>query len=474
MRFSLSSRLVGYLLAGQLLVYVVVWIVNIPLALTGLRVDLDMKIDDLAENRARAQVSESLRLDPNSVPYILPSPALTEHMRTNPSLKFAVFDLAQTSAFAGSSKDLVAWLNLMGGIKAFSMNFTMDGAKDPGLRGTLTKEDTSVGRVIIVTYGYQFHFSDLYYFFHDNARDNLIYFLPVFGAAALIAFAAARQGLEPLLRAADSASRIDMNSMHQRIPLADIPTETLPLVEAVNSALERLDAGAARQRRFTANAAHELRTPVAILRARIDGLTGIPSQTELQRDVRRIQTIVDQLLMTTRLGEHSAPLDIAVDVGAMSRALVADYAPLVIANNREIEFICPSSPLLVGGDHRVLECIVANLIDNALRAEPQGGVVLVRVKPGVIIEVVDHGAGVPEEFREMIFEPFWRSGDTAQGTGLGLAIVKELTTALHGAISVENTPGGGATFRLTLPPYSRNFEASQALPARANQAGSDA
>lgn len=97
---------------------------------------------------------------------------------------------------------------------------------------------------------------------------------------------------------------------------------------------------------------------------------------------------------------------------------------------------------------------------------------LVRVQPSVTIDVVDHGAGVPEEFHEMIFEPFWRNGENAPGTGLGLAIVKELTTALDGAIIVEDTPGGGATFRLSLPPYSRDFEAPQALSAL--QASSDA
>jgi signal transduction histidine kinase len=451
--FSLTSRLVGYLLVGQILVYVIVWIVNIPLTLTGVRADLDMKLDDLGENRIRSQVAESLRRDSQGAPFIQPTRSLILHMQQNPALQFAVFDLALNSAFKGSSPDLVARLNSMGGVKAFAMNFTLDDTGDDTLRGSLVKEDTSVGRVLIVTYGYKFSIDDLLYFFRDNARDNLIYFLPVFAAAALITAAAAQRGLEPLLRAADFAAKINMNSIDQRIPKENIPTEALPLVQAVNEALERLDAGAARQRRFAANAAHELRTPVAILRARIDAL---PEATpELKYDVRRIQTVVDQLLIAARLGELGAPPDVASDVVGIVRALVADYAPLVIANHKEIEFNGPPGPLLVRGDSRSIECAIANLIDNAIRAEPSGGAVLVRVEPGCVIEVVDHGSGVPAELREMIFEPFWRGAESSPGTGLGLAIVRETMTALGGSVAIGDTPGGGATFKISLPPYSR-------------------
>ena len=161
--FSLSSRLVGYLLVGRLIVYIIIWIMNIPLSLTGVRVDLDMILNDLAENGARAQVSASLRPGADGAPYIEPTEALRERAAHNPHLKYAVFDLAQTMAFRGSSPELVALLGRMGEIKTSSMNFTLDGTTDADLRGALTKEDSSVGRVIIITYGYQFHWGDLIY-----------------------------------------------------------------------------------------------------------------------------------------------------------------------------------------------------------------------------------------------------------------------------------------------------------------------
>ena len=111
--FSLSTRLVGYLLAGQLSVYIIIWILNIPLSLTGIRADLDMIRNDLAENKVRAQVSASLRRGADGIPYIEPTEALSERAAHNPHLKYAVFDLAQTMALQGSSPELVALLGRM-------------------------------------------------------------------------------------------------------------------------------------------------------------------------------------------------------------------------------------------------------------------------------------------------------------------------------------------------------------------------
>ena len=96
--------------------------------------------------------------------------------------------------------------------------------------------------------------------------------------------------------------------------------------------------------------------------------------------------------------------------------------------------------------------VVANLIGNALKAEPVGGTVLVRLRPEGEVEVIDHGEGVAPCHRETIFEPFWRKSEATPGSGLGLAIAKELISKLHGRICVEETPGGGATFKLRFQP----------------------
>jgi len=106
---------------------------------------------------------------------------------------------------------------------------------------------------------------------------------------------------------------------------------------------------------------------------------------------------------------------------------------------------------------------MTNLIENAVRAEPPGGTVIVRLSKDAAIEVVDHGEGVATADRERIFEPFWRKSENTPGTGLGLAITKELTTKLGGSIELLETPGGGATFKVTFQqfedtprPYQKN------------------
>jgi signal transduction histidine kinase len=199
-------------------------------------------------------------------------------------------------------------------------------------------------------------------------------------------------------------------------------------------------------RRYIANAAHELRTPVAILRARVENAADSPFKAELRRDVKKIQAIIDQLLISARLAENQAAVAQEVDLVRAARAATADYSPLVFVSGRRIAFEAETARLPIRANAQAVGCVIANLIDNALRAEPEGGTVLVRVRRDAVVEVVDHGAGVALQDRELIFEPFWRKSE--DGSGLGLAISKELIEKLGGAIRVRETPQGGATFEL--------------------------
>ena len=103
------------------------------------------------------------------------------------------------------------------------------------------------------------------------------------------------------------------------------------------------------------------------------------------------------------------------------------------------------------GNPRALESVVANLIDNAFHAEPENGTIVIRLRQEVTLEVVDHGPGMSQPERELMPEPFWRESDAGPGTGLGLVIAKEIFELHKGRISIENTPGNCATFKVSLP-----------------------
>jgi two-component system, OmpR family, sensor kinase len=310
---------------------------------------------------------------------------------------------------------------------------------------------TPYGQLVVAIHGFRFHWSDIYYDLVFDFGWLIAYLAPFallsLGAAAL----AVSQGLKPLRKVSDEARRIHLNTLNQRLPQSEVPLEVEPLVRAMNDALAQLDADAALLRRFVANAAHELRTPVAILTARLDAPRDEGFVPALQRDAQRIRNIVEQLLATSRLGGPGAAPSQAVDMVEIARRVAADATLLAIQSGRNIAFEAPPTPVMVKANLLALESVVSNLVDNALRAEPAGGTVMVKVETDGSLAIADHGDGVGEGDREAIFEPFWRKRDSAHGSGLGLAISKEVMEALGGRIWVENTPGGGATFKLSFP-----------------------
>ena len=321
---------------------------------------------------------------------------------------------------------------------------------------------TPFGRLHIAVYRQKFRWDDIFHAILDELQWLAAYVIAAILMSAGAAWFAVRRGLTPLRAVAGEAAHIDMNSLDQRLPSVGVPVEITPLVGAMNDALARLDASALRMRRYTANAAHELRTPLAIMRARLEDTEEPTFKSDLMRDASQLQAIVEQMLIAARLTEHQAALDSEVDLVKTIRRIVSDYLPLVIECDRKIEFEAGASVLeldpriVTRGNQRAIECVVANLIDNALRAEPEGGTVLVRVGDDAVVEVIDHGEGVASEDREMIFEPFWRGSETTPGTGLGLAIAKELMDKLQGRIWIDETSGGGATFKLSFQRTNSN------------------
>jgi signal transduction histidine kinase len=230
-------------------------------------------------------------------------------------------------------------------------------------------------------------------------------------------------------------------------------------VRATNSLLDRLDQDFGKQRRFIANAAHELRTPLAVLRARVETIQDGAVREALLSDTDRMVVLVQQMLMMARLRDSQVSLADPIDIGTRVRQLVAHYAPVALAQRREITVDLDGPASCIRGNRQAFDSAVMNILENAVRAEPEDGCVHVIVGPGPVVSVRDHGAGVEEAELALMFEPFWRKDHGTPGSGLGLAIVRE-SMALHGgAVKASAAPDGGLVVRLQFPHPTAGAEA---------------
>ena len=283
---------------------------------------------------------------------------------------------------------------------------------------------------------------------------RILWMIPLFALATLAIGAwSIRASLRPVSAISQRAAKIDPKSTEVRLPLDNLPSELVPLVQAINSAFDRLQEGFAIQRKFTANAAHELRTPLTMLTAGLDDLPESTSVQKLRADVARMNRLVNQLLRVARLDAIPVSLDGKVDLGQVVTGVVEYLAPWAIARGRFIGLEDVIQPIFVRGNAEEIGDAVRNLVENAVLHTPSGTEVTVRVTAPGDVTVEDKGAGVPAVDRVNIFARFWRGkGATTPGAGLGLAIVSEVARQHGGSVDVGDAPGGGASFSLHLRP----------------------
>lgn len=317
-------------------------------------------------------------------------------------------------------------------------------------------------------------------------------------AVLLVWFALAR-GIRPL---AELQQRIRKRESTDLSPLSegDVPDEVAPLVAAINDLLQRLDSGIATQRQFLADAAHQLKTPLAGLRMQAELAarqidSGDTDPVSMKHSLRQIAVstqraahTVNQLLAMAR-AEHTAQVlrKTLVDLGAVTRAVVRDFVPRAIERHIDLGYEGPDThgQARLLGEPVLLGELVRNLVDNALQYTPAGGAVTARVVPDpfgqvVVLQVEDTGPGIAVAEREAVFRPFYRAlGTQVDGSGLGLAIVREIAQR-HGAeITLEDararsgataaTPGTRFTVRFPV-----GVPAAAPIPASASPARSAA
>ena len=273
--------------------------------------------------------------------------------------------------------------------------------------------------------------------------------LSAVGAAALAAVAAAgltRRGLRPLRGLADAAEEIERTGdPSRRLPASSARDEIGGLTGVLNRMLGGLERSRASERRFLADASHELRTPVTTLRGNVEYAVryGVDAEilAELERDATRLARLVDDLLVLERAGAASPRAELVhLD------AVVRDAAG---ASDR-IE-LGPVTPVAIRGDESALSRALANLIENGLVHGPEGGTVTVSVHASgrrALVRVSDEGSGPDPADRDHLFERFWRGAAAAEqpGSGLGLAIVAAIVERHGGRVDVD-----GSTFTIDIP-----------------------
>jgi signal transduction histidine kinase len=262
-------------------------------------------------------------------------------------------------------------------------------------------------------------------------------------------------------RLAGEIETIEAGSLQRRlVPRRILEVDRLAVV--LNRLLERLEAAMTHLRRFTADAAHELRTPVAALRARLEVALGGPASERAYRDglldaleqTERLGTLAEHLLALSAVeaGVGSGPTE-AVRLDALVREVGESLEPVAQEQGRRFECAAPL-PVIVEGKPQLLKRVLLNLADNAFRHTPPGSGL--RIAAGAngdtaVVEVSDEGPGIPGEDLPGVFERFHRGRRAGAGTGLGLALCREIVVQHRGSIVMESDPAGGTTVRVQLP-----------------------
>ncbi len=305
---------------------------------------------------------------------------------------------------------------------------------------------------------------------HRIAQDDLYIMLLTFPLSGLLIWIIIGRGLDSLEKVAEEVANRAPTHL-EPVDLHEVPEEIKPVIDELNKLFYRLKEGFEREKRFAADAAHELRTPLAALKAQAQVALNSSDIEEknhaLQKliaSVNRSTHIVQQLLTMSRLVPEATSLndDDDVNLGKLTREMLAMLAPSAVEKQIELEFESDDKIPRINGNPTALGILIRNLVDNAIRYCGENGRVIVRLlkqNNELVLEVSDNGPGIPPELQARVFERFFRVlGNKSPGSGLGLAIVQQICD-LHGGRVVLDSPktGTGLIVRVYLPINTKPF-----------------
>lgn len=392
-------------------------------------------------------VAQAMQRSPDGGLYVGPSKALDTYREEGPGVWFLVVDDAGNSYREGPVPQQYELL-----LPILNRLWFVD-IRDQGEPHTLSAAfytgETSIGKLHVLAGGGAF----VSLVFAGILLGN-IFILPLLVVLIIATVIAIPLIVRKVMRGLDSAEAqarsINFDQHGTRLPLDTVPKEVRGLVTAMNEALSRLDEGYERHRRFLADAAHELKTPIAILQTRVENLDPGPERTRLLADAARLAAMAEQLLDLQRLAQSRIDFQ-PVDLVPLAERVVADHAPLAISAGYDISLRSHTPSAWVRGDRGAIERLLTNLMQNAVVHGGNQGTIEIEIADKGAFEVHDSGPGIAPEHREKIFEPFYRIRPLDRGAGLGLNLVREVVRQHDGSISVLPSHLGGVCFRVELP-----------------------
>lgn len=287
----------------------------------------------------------------------------------------------------------------------------------------------------------------------------------------ILAYFVSGRGLKPLRNFAAQVENVHPNNLPEMKISEDVMPEFKRFSRSFNSMIERLDEGFSAQRQFTGNAAHELRTPLALMQAQVELFAAEHPAVEpetadllriVQEQTERMTQMTRTLLEMSEL--QAVPCDDRIEIAPMIEEILTDFAPIAEEKGTVLE--CDGEGVVTGSDTLIYRMIF-NLVENAIRYNRPGGRVHVAVNQEddkVLIRVKDEGYGIPEQYRESIFQPFFRIDKSRSrehgGVGLGLSLVWEIAVLHGGTVTAEESSEQGTTMLISLPKESPNGDSA--------------